>query len=138
MKVNSMSFREPEHGAIDGNILTCAFPSALRPLRANLRLLFLQASRPFGSRPVKIGLNPVYSDHCLYRSGKWRGHWHQPHKPGIFCLTQLQICDQLLQIKVIVLRDRILVLMNFCHHFVDTLFYNFNSFHRLKTPPVCR
>ena len=76
---------------------------------------------------------------CLYRSGEWRGYWwHQADKPGIFCLTQLQIRDQLLQIKVILLRDPILVSMNFCHHFIDTLFYNFSSFHRLKIPPACR
>ena len=31
MNGNSMLFREPEHGAIDVNILFCAFPSALHP-----------------------------------------------------------------------------------------------------------
>jgi len=31
MKKNSIGFREPEHGAIDVNILICAFPPALHP-----------------------------------------------------------------------------------------------------------
>jgi len=31
MKKNSIGFREPEHGAIEENILICAFPPALHP-----------------------------------------------------------------------------------------------------------